>query len=80
MGKTHKCIAIDSSISAGTSEDSQNQGFLKFSGEKAAHGHEVAGSMESRKGLKSGEPFSATNYTNQKAKKGRNQNDYRINQ
>jgi hypothetical protein len=64
MGKTHRCASIDSSISAGTSEGSQNQGFLKFSGEKAAHGHEVAGPMKSRKGLKSGEPFSAPNHIN----------------
>lgn len=78
MGKTYKPAAIESSISAETSEDSQNQGFLKFPGETAAHGHKVAGLGKSRKGLKSGEPFSASNHINRKAKEGRNQYDYRI--
>ncbi len=78
MGKTHRFAAIDSSISAETLEDSQNQGFLMFPSEKAAHGHKVAGLRKSRKGLKSGEPFSASNHINQKAKEGRNQYDYRI--
>jgi hypothetical protein len=64
MGYSHKSTAINSSISAKASEDSQNQGFLKFLGEKSAHVLEVAGSMKSRKGLKSGEPFSVLNHIN----------------
>ncbi len=64
MGYSHKSMGINSLISAKASEDGQNQGFLKFLGEKSTHVVGVAGSMKSRKGLKSGEPFSALNHIN----------------
>ena len=67
MGKRQKSAEIESLIAAMSSEDSQNQGFLKFSEEEAAHGRQVARGIKSRKGLKSGEPFSDEKHINLEA-------------
>jgi hypothetical protein len=67
MGKTSKSKGPQTSSSTKASESSQNQGFLKTSGKKAAHSQEIKGSAKSRKGLKSGEPFSSTNHINREA-------------
>ena len=79
MGKTSIGAKGASLGTKRASEDSQNQGFLKFFTEKATHGQAVVGPAESRKGLKSGEPFSSTNHINDSAKKGRKSNDNRFN-
>lgn len=79
MGKISTGAKGASLSIARASEDSQNQGFLKLFTEKATHGQAVVGPAESRKGLKSGEPFSSTNYTNDSAKKGRKSNVNRFN-
>jgi hypothetical protein len=67
MGKARKGKEAYASDSSKTSENSQNQGFLRLSNEKAAHGQNVQLLVKSGKGLKSGEPFSALNDTNPKA-------------
>jgi hypothetical protein len=67
MGKTSKGTGLEALSSIRTSESSQNQGFLMTSGKRAAHSQEIEGSAKSRKGLKSGEPFSSNNHINLEA-------------
>lgn len=71
MGKTSRGAEVKTLSSTKSSEDSQNQGFLKFFGINAAHDHVVVGQGKNRKGLKSGEPLSSNNFINQSAQKGR---------
>jgi hypothetical protein len=71
MGKTSKGAVIKTLSSRGSSEDSQNQRFLKLFGKKAAHDHVFVGPRKNRKGFTSDEPFSSNNFINQSAQKGR---------
>jgi len=71
MGKTANGAAQAKTKEANASEDSQNQGFLKIFGQMATHRQEVEGLVKSRKGLKSGEPFSSNNHINLSPEKGR---------
>jgi hypothetical protein len=70
MGKTATGGVKGTTILGRTSESSQNQGFLNLFGKKASHGQAIARLDKSRKGLKSGEPFSSAKHTNHLAKKG----------
>ena len=71
MGKTSKDAEVKTLNSTKSSEDSQNQGFLKFFGKKVAHGHVVAGPRKNRKWLNSSEPITYNNFINQSAQEGR---------
>jgi len=67
MGKMSKAKGLHASISTKPSESSPNQGYLKISCKRVAHGQEFEGTANGRKGLKSGEPFSSINHINLKA-------------
>ena len=71
MGKKANQKGNDAVILSKTSEGNLNQGFLKVLAKKATHRLKVEEPGKSRKGLKSGEPFSSINHTNLSAKKGR---------
>jgi hypothetical protein len=71
MGKTSRGAEVKTLSSTKSSKESQNQGFLKFFGKKAAHDQLVAGPGKNRKGFKSGESLSFNNFINQSAQKGR---------
>jgi hypothetical protein len=71
MGKTSRGAEVKTLSSTKSSEDSQNQRFLKFFGKQAAHDHVVVGPGKNRRGFKSGEPSPSNNFINQSAQKGR---------
>jgi hypothetical protein len=67
MKKMSTGNGLDDSSSTNTSESGQNQGFLRTFGDEAAQDQTKEGSAKSRKGLKSGEPFSSVNHINLEA-------------